>query len=383
MSSKKVRFVSCWNADDPSTAEAVAVVTRVGRDRYDAGMQEMNRTGHTVLFDELQEEFLTDVIPRRISGSSIGNSPWICRGCSRRRADQCVKGRKMTVQRHGRDRSAANYSRYAFTMQTPILVPCCDSDSCYQTCKDLCDTFNRSRLVIDKFNTGIPVFSNFYSRDPLVAEYEGEPGQKPVIVYSARINGDQAGGGYVQRVPIYKLPADDAPLLQSVTANEWDELSTDRKERILKCAEGWGRFMILRMGLNGGHNLRCRECNLDATYFASGMRSVACIADESVFVSTDILIPVCSDEIHSRCCCRAFQRVDHWRRTQVGERVTNQILYQCLQCGVEETPMHPHVKCRRCKVAFYCSQSCQREHWRAGHKDACQPWPYDTNPDPN
>ena len=28
--------------------------------------------------------------------------------------------------------------------------------------------------------------------------------------------------------------------------------------------------------------------------------------------------------------------------------------------------------CSRCKVVYYCSKTCQREHWRNGHRDTCQ-----------
>ena len=28
-------------------------------------------------------------------------------------------------------------------------------------------------------------------------------------------------------------------------------------------------------------------------------------------------------------------------------------------------------RCSRCKVARYCTASCQRKHWSAGHKDVC------------
>ena len=28
--------------------------------------------------------------------------------------------------------------------------------------------------------------------------------------------------------------------------------------------------------------------------------------------------------------------------------------------------------CSRCKVVYYCSKTCQRDHWRNGHRDTCQ-----------
>ena len=30
-------------------------------------------------------------------------------------------------------------------------------------------------------------------------------------------------------------------------------------------------------------------------------------------------------------------------------------------------------QCRRCKVVYYCSRSCQKTHWKASHRRRCIP----------
>jgi hypothetical protein len=45
---------------------------------------------------------------------------------------------------------------------------------------------------------------------------------------------------------------------------------------------------------------------------------------------------------------------------------------QCANCGTiasqEDTPLK---RCARCKSLYYCSERCQVQHWKAGHKDDC------------
>ena len=41
-------------------------------------------------------------------------------------------------------------------------------------------------------------------------------------------------------------------------------------------------------------------------------------------------------------------------------------------CGVVETEDKPHKPCSKCKVAYYCSVLCQKQHWKeGGHKQQC------------
>ena len=49
----------------------------------------------------------------------------------------------------------------------------------------------------------------------------------------------------------------------------------------------------------------------------------------------------------------------------------------CRNCGKLEVALGNGSKltaCTRCKVAWYCSKSCQKQHWKeGGHKADCQP----------
>ena len=44
----------------------------------------------------------------------------------------------------------------------------------------------------------------------------------------------------------------------------------------------------------------------------------------------------------------------------------------CGQCGRREGQGETFNHCSRCKVVSYCSEACQKQHWRGGHKDTCQ-----------
>ena len=44
----------------------------------------------------------------------------------------------------------------------------------------------------------------------------------------------------------------------------------------------------------------------------------------------------------------------------------------CASCSAESGPGGAALKpCSRCKAVSYCGKECQRAHWKAGHKAAC------------
>ena len=53
----------------------------------------------------------------------------------------------------------------------------------------------------------------------------------------------------------------------------------------------------------------------------------------------------------------------------------------CFMCGKnaakEAPPKKAHLRCSRCRAAWYCSKNCQAQHWNAeegGHKQCCIKW---------
>ena len=59
-----------------------------------------------------------------------------------------------------------------------------------------------------------------------------------------------------------------------------------------------------------------------------------------------------------------------------GGVATTPSLRDCANCGASEgsIPGSPtHKPCSKCKITFYCSTKCQKEHWKAkgGHKQHC------------
>ena len=56
------------------------------------------------------------------------------------------------------------------------------------------------------------------------------------------------------------------------------------------------------------------------------------------------------------------------------EKIDPNLLRQCAHpaCGKRETSRSEFKKCARCKVAVYCTQDCQKAHWKT-HKPSCIP----------
>jgi len=44
----------------------------------------------------------------------------------------------------------------------------------------------------------------------------------------------------------------------------------------------------------------------------------------------------------------------------------------CSFCGAPETQTLKHKRCSQCKQVLYCSQDCQRNDWKKGHKHVCK-----------
>ncbi|KAG8707024.1 hypothetical protein FRC09_002071 [Ceratobasidium sp. 395] len=53
-----------------------------------------------------------------------------------------------------------------------------------------------------------------------------------------------------------------------------------------------------------------------------------------------------------------------------GTSAEDSLMYRCSLCG---NPSASLKKCGRCKQARYCDDTCQRKHWKKGHKTVCKP----------
>ncbi|XP_071538254.1 uncharacterized protein [Panulirus ornatus] len=56
-------------------------------------------------------------------------------------------------------------------------------------------------------------------------------------------------------------------------------------------------------------------------------------------------------------------------RMEGEEEHQEQEVGMCANCG-----FLAKLRCANCRQAFYCKRECQREHWKKGHKDQCQPF---------
>ena len=53
---------------------------------------------------------------------------------------------------------------------------------------------------------------------------------------------------------------------------------------------------------------------------------------------------------------------------QPPQPITVTVFHPCARCGKCATG---NKRCSRCKKVYYCSKSCQRLHWKSGHKQDC------------
>jgi len=87
---------------------------------------------------------------------------------------------------------------------------------------------------------------------------------------------------------------------------------------------------------------------------------------------TGYIIPVCGDK---KCSLLQRQMIDKSLKAVRKTRNITKAVY-CEHCRKHEPSDGPlFSKCSRCKTVFYCSKSCQKADWRAGHKNACQARP--------
>jgi hypothetical protein len=121
------------------------------------------------------------------------------------------------------------------------------------------------------------------------------------------------------------------------------------------------------------HCYSCRGDFLKFCPFPSGLGGT----DENGRVPCSVyLFPVCSDGKCATSATHVFNSklAGAAKATGTDYHPDRGVPY-CRQCRKSDDASERFSKCSRCKVSYYCSRDCQRNHW-AIHKKECVPAPH-------
>lgn len=84
----------------------------------------------------------------------------------------------------------------------------------------------------------------------------------------------------------------------------------------------------------------------------------------------DRIHPVCSESSCVTTASNGVRKAQKKAETKFAGDSTVNFVHVCNTCGREEGNGPALLRCTRCKVALYCSVSCQKKHWKE-HKKYC------------
>ena len=233
-----ILFKTCVNADDPSLARPVEIVTKVERFVWDKEMEGWDGDVNNDFLFKIHNESM-----QRLPG--VLGGPLRCRGCHGE-CRICVCSEHLSVEKH------LVKDPHALTMEKFIIIPVCGLlTDCATRYKDVCEDYASRHMNVDACNPSVV-------RD--YTGFGGAPGQKPDLVYSLHIDADLGEArDHIATIPNFDLP---------FAANTWLSVPETKRHEVLRVIEASAIQSILAQNVSQFTPFSCRICLQPAHDFA-------------------------------------------------------------------------------------------------------------------